>query len=274
MKSASPVESRCVTELPPSVRDQLAVLTTRGELPLPVLPDVATRVLALVQHPSCDVHALTAVIRRDPSLTARILEIASSPIYATAVRVGSIAQIVARLGFDTIMQLTMAIASGRVFAVPGFEPELAAASRHAFTTALFAQEVARSRRSAVDVAFIAGLLHDVGIPVVIQVLVDLHRSAGLSIDRVAVLAVADAEHVDAGRALAARWATAPVIAEAIHRHHAPDGHELAHIVALADALAHDTDPQGHAQALNLYPEDIAAIARKRDHIAATVEVIA
>jgi HD-like signal output (HDOD) protein len=78
-------------------------------------------------------------------------------------------------------------------------------------------------------------------------------------------------HEEAGAALAGRWAVAPVVGEAIARHHAPAGHELAHVVALADTLAHGTDPGPHPAALNLYPDDVEALRRETESIVATVE---
>jgi putative nucleotidyltransferase with HDIG domain len=255
-----------------SIRNRLGTMIEWGELALPVLPEAVGQVMSLVQRPRCEVHQLTAVIERDATLTAQVLQLARSPAYLGATKATSIAQIVQRLGFATILQLTMALASQRVFRAPGFDTELRASFHHALVTALFAQAIARMRRSTVDVAFVAGLLHDIGKPVLIQTLVDLHAKAGASIDREGLLELAEESHCAAGVALAERWAVAPVIGVAVGKHHDPAGHELAHLVALADALAHDEPVGGHAVALDMYPEDVEAVAAQRADIIATAEM--
>lgn len=258
-------------ELDATIKNRVAVMIEWGELPLPVLSEAANQVMALVRRPRCEVHELAKVIERDANLTAHLLELVRSPVYAGVCKVSSVAQMVVRLGFSTLMQMTLAITSRRVFVAPGFEAELRDGFRHALTTALFAQRIARMRRSTVDTAFIAGLLHDIGQPVVMQVLVDAHREKGVPVARDAVMAYVKSVHEEAGAALAARWALAPIVGEAIAKHHAPAGHDLAHVVALADALAHGIDGAPHAAALNLYEEDVATLRRATEEIAATVE---
>lgn len=267
--------------LDPVIRDRLAQLIDRRELPLPLLPEAASQVMALVDRPDCDTRRLADVIRRDPALTAHVLRIAGTPAYAAQTKVVSLQQVIGRLGFATILQIALVIASRtRVFEVTGFETEVRGAFRHSFATALFAQEIARARRATVDSAFIAGLLHDIGRPLLLQALIDLHRDAKIAPEREAILAAADEVHADVGGMLADSWALPPRVAEAVRKHHAPVGCELALMVALADSLAHAALDGGEpvatelAAALNLYPEDVAALVARTATIAATVEALA
>lgn len=270
------VESTGVaTTLDPGVRERLTVLLERGELPLPVLPEAAAQLLVLVQRPDTDIRAVAEVIRRDPALTAHVLRLAGSPVYGAATKVVSLQQVIGRLGFSTILQIALVVASkSRVFQVAGFETEVREAFRHSFATALFAQEIARLQRSPVETAFIAGLLHDIGRPLLLQTMVDLHRRLGIGFEPGVLLAATDEAHAEVGGALATRWAIAPQVAEAIRKHHAPEGVALASVVALADALAHGVDGTVHAVASNLYPEDVAAIAARSADIMQTVEALA
>jgi putative nucleotidyltransferase with HDIG domain len=257
--------------LSPDVQARFDAAIASGELPLPLLPESAAQVLAMVDRPTCDAWRLAELVRRDPAMTAHVMQIAASPVYAAATKVTSLQQAIARLGFATIAQIAVAAAAkARVFSVPGFEPELRAAFAHALATALFAQEIARLRRSTVDVAFLAGLFHDFGQPVLLQLLVDLRCS-----DRDAALAAVEGAHADVGAALVARWAMPVKVAEAVKLHHAPAGCELAALVATADCLAHGRDVPAELTAqLNLYPEDVEAIAAKAAEIHETARVIA
>jgi putative nucleotidyltransferase with HDIG domain len=262
--------------LAPEIQIRFDHLLDSGELPLPVLPEVAAQVLSMVQRPDCDTARLAELLRRDPAMTAHVMQVAASPIYIGATKISSLQQAIGRLGFATITQIVLAVASKtRVFAVSGFEDEVKQAFRHALATALFAQEIAKRRRSTVDVAFLAGLFHDFGQPVLLQALVDLHRELGVTPDPAEMFSAVDAAHARVGGKLVDKWAMPPKVAEAVAKHHAPEGCELATLVALADDFAHG-GPSDHAFAakLNLYPDDVEAIAKRADDITATVKVIA
>lgn len=258
--------------LAPDVRIRFAEMIATGELPLPVLPEVASQVLELVQRPDCDTARLAEQLRRDPAMTAHVMAMVASPMYAGAIKVSSVQQAIGRLGLQTLTQIVLTVASkARVFAVEGFAKEVKASFQHALATALFAQEIAKARRSTVDVAFLAGLFHDFGQPVLLQALVDLAPGANPE----DVLAEVEVAHAVVGARLVTKWAMPAKVAEAVDRHHVPTGCELATIVALADDFAHGCDATpAYAVALNLYPEDLAAIAKRAPDIAMTVKAIA
>jgi putative nucleotidyltransferase with HDIG domain len=205
------------------------------------------------------------------------MRLACSPMFSATGRIASLTQVVLRLGFSAIKQLALVVASrSRVFQVAGFTDVVRETFRHSLLCALFAQEIARVRRANVEEAFTAGLLHDIGRPLLLQVLVDLHRGHALAPEPQEVLAAAQAEHARAGAALVESWLLPARVAEAVRSHHAPAG-ELSHEVALADALAHGgPSPQADlaAAALNLYPEDVDALARRGDDLARMMEQLA
>ncbi|MEP6865972.1 MAG: HDOD domain-containing protein [Deltaproteobacteria bacterium] len=254
------------------VQTRFAELIASNELALPVLPEVASQVLSLVQRPDCDTARLAEILKRDPAMTAHVMAMAASPLYAGATKSSSLPQAIGRLGFAMLTQVVLAVASkARVFSVPGYEAEVKAAFQHAFATALFAQEIAKARRSTVDVAFLAGLFHDFGQPVLLQALVDLAPDASHE----DVLAEIEAAHASVGARLVTKWAMPAKVAEAVDRHHVPTGCELATIVALADDFAHGRDvTQAYAASLNLYAEDLEAIGKRGADIAETVKAIA
>jgi putative nucleotidyltransferase with HDIG domain len=257
--------------LAPDVQARFAEMIASNQLALPVLPEVASQVLSLVQRPDCDTARLAELLRRDPAMTAHVMAVAASPIYSGATKSASLQQAIGRLGFATLTQIVLAVASkARVFAVPGFEAEVKAAFQHALATALFAQEIAKARRSTVDAAFLAGLFHDFGQPVLLQALVDL--APGANHDD--VLAEVEAAHASVGARLVTTWSMPAKVAEAVDRHHVPTGCELATIVALADDFAHGRDvTSAYAAALNLYPDDLSAIAKRSADITATAKAI-
>ncbi len=258
-----------------SIQKRFNAFATGGGLVLPILPDTIARALDMAGKPDCDLRRLADVVRLDASLVAHVMRVANTPAYAAATKLVSLDQAIGRLGFVTIKQILLVIASqARVFRVPGFEAEVRDTFAHSLATALYAAEIAKHRKRLGDEAFMAGLLHDIGRPILLQALVDLHREERLPMEPANVWPSVAAAHARVGGALADRWGLPPRVAEAVRRHHSPDN-ELSHLVALADRLAHDKRDGGwHAEALDMYPEDVEAIVAKKDVIDQTVKELA
>jgi len=92
-------------------------------------------------------------------------------------------------------------------------------------------------------AFLCGLLHDVGMPIVMQSLCDLaaERSWG-SVPPAAMEEAMSEFHCDSGLKLAQSWRLGPRISSAIRHHHDPAGAGSFQgevlVTTLADALAY------------------------------------
>ncbi len=276
--------------LPETVAAQLRERIERGTLELPVLPEVAAEVVASTGRDECDLRALADLVRRDQAMATHFLRVANSPLYLPKSKIVSLQQALARLGMSAVREIALLISvKTRTFQVRGYELQLKEQFRHSLGAALFAQEIARMRRHNVDEAFLAGLLHDVGRPVLLQALVDLHRECGLAPHTAAIEAAASAFHERVGSALVAKWSLPPPLAEAIRFHHTP---ELATsdkkgpmMTALADELAHQVlDIESRDEALlrshpaldplSFYPEDLDRLLAHRQRVKETVTAIA
>jgi HD-like signal output (HDOD) protein len=154
---------------------------------------------------------------------------------------------------------------------------------------VYAQEIARIRRLNVEEAFLSGLLHDIGRPVMLQALIDLYREFHLAPDKDVIAATAAAHHTRVGSMLVARWSLPDTLATTILFHHQPslagDGEQASMIISLADDLAHvtlDAEPpaatlvRSHPAlaVLNLYPEDVDKLLSMHERVAEMVGSIA
>jgi len=228
---------------------------------LPVLPEAAATILAETSRAEWSPPKVIAALSRDPAMAAHLLRIANSPAFIGAVPVVSLQQAVTRLGASSLRQLAVVIAcETKAFAVPGFEAEIRAVFRHSLAAGLFAKEIARHRRANVEEAFLAGLLHDVGWPVVVQ--------AHATRPRDEVLTLADRLHGRAGSEVARAWKLPESIARAIEGHHATSSEPLTLTVQLADELARgaaansDGAPGELTAALNLYPDVVEGLVKR------------
>jgi putative nucleotidyltransferase with HDIG domain len=255
----------------------LVALFDDESLELPLLPSAAAQVMSLARDEDADARKLADVVRRDQALTAHLLRLANSPAYKPRTAIVSLQQALARLGLVQVRTIAFAIScKGRVFAVREMEAVARELFRHALATALFAQEVARTRRSNVEEAFLAGLLHDVGRTIALQALSDR------KIDRDAWPSLVSMIHAPLGARLVRHWKLPEAVAIAIAEHHDPvPTTDLGHTVALADELAHRAmrrDPleafdHPARAALMIYADDLAAIAAKSDAVRASVETL-
>jgi putative nucleotidyltransferase with HDIG domain len=272
-----------------TLRDRLKERIDAGALELPLLPEVASEVIALTSTQNSDSRRLAEVIRRDASMSAHVLKLANSPLYRPRSPIVSLQQALSRLGMTQIRQIALTVScKQRVFRARGYEAEVHRAFRHCFAAALLAQELARVRRWNVEEAFLAGLLHDVGRPILLQAVADI-QSSQRPVDRRVVLAVVGELHSLVGVTLARKWSLPVRVAETIGCHHDPLSAgavaQLAMLTSFADDLSHVVlEPNAEDEAalkehpmlphLNLYPEELATLLAFREDLGETLQAVA
>ena len=102
-----------------SVQDFLVHVQTELEanrLILPTLPDVALKVRDAVAKGDATAQKLAEIITTDPALSARLIQVANSPLYRGAVEIKNIQMAVTRLGNSTIRTLITSLVMQQMFA--------------------------------------------------------------------------------------------------------------------------------------------------------------
>ena len=157
-----------------TLKHLLTERVTKGELELPVLSETSTRLLQLCNDAESSPRDLARYIRQDLAIAGHLLRIANSSLYCGGMPIVSLQQAIARLGVAKLKEIVIVISCGiRVFCAKGFETEVRESFRCSLGVAAFAQEIARQCRMNVEEAFLCGLLHDVGRPVLLQLIADL-----------------------------------------------------------------------------------------------------
>ena len=230
------------SRVPALIRAELESRLVAGSLELPLLPGVAMEITSAAAKDDVDTRTIADMLKRDAALSAHVLRIVNSPLYSPRAQIVSLQQAVARVGATKIREIALVIACRTgVFKARGYEQEIDGVFRHSIGTALFAQEIARHTRNNVEDAFLCGLLHDVGRPVLLQALVSLLRDAKAHADHDAVLDLVSELHERAGAALARAWTLPETVVATLGKHHSTELHEesvAVRIVSLADRLAH------------------------------------
>ena len=276
--------------LPETVDLALVNCAESGELDLPVLPATVSRVLDLSQDPSCDIQEVAQLIERDQSLAAHVLHISNSSAFSPTQPIVSLQQAITRLGLSTLCEVTVSIVlKGSAFEAPGFEPVLKELWRHSAATGVFAKEVARALRRNVEGAFLCGLLHDIGKPIVLGLLPKLCKKARVKLTPELAEAAMDRHHAIMGTLLVKEWELAPwvdAVTEFHHNYENATAHRTeAMVTCLADNLAHwamgsrelseeDLFQLPVLADLDLYESDLRKLLDGRDNAVDTAKAFA
>lgn len=235
--------------IPEAVLGELSWRIAQGKVELPLLPGIAMEVTHVAAQEHADARVIADLLRKDQALAAHVLRVVASPAYSGRTQIVSLQQAVARLGVQKIREIALAIAFRvGVFKLKGFERELAAMFQHSVGTAMFAQDLARATRRNVDDAFMCGLLHDVGRPVLMHAIVSILAEQKLRASSAAVIEATSKLHCEVGGTLADTWSLPDGVSAAIRYHHhaePPAAHANAvRITSLADELArHAFEPE-------------------------------
>ena len=249
---------------------------------LPVLPAAAAELLTLMSSEDTCAKELSDVIHRDQALAAHVLRIANTPAYRGVTTIVSLQQAVARLGLRLLSEIALsATMKGSVFDVRGHRPLARHLWRTAYATALVGKEIARGMRHNVEAAFLCGLLHDFGAPVVL-------RTAILAAEAIDVPPPREAELVrmitelsaDVGLRMAEKWHMPSRVCVAIRHYrqfadagpHRHDAAATALARTIADQILSDDDDDSLVRShpavaeLDLYDDDLDAILASREAI--------
>jgi len=199
-----------------------------GLYQIPTIPAVLSPLLRYLQKPveELDVQKVTAMIAQDKSLAAQCLQMANSPLFGRWQKVDSLRGAVIGLGFHRVGDIAMSCGvlnmmhkdCGGIDPVAFWEHSLGCAlvCRH------FARKISYPDPSK---AYLAGLLHDLGIIVDLWVL-PKEFSAAFKVARSEGIPLHEAEqkvlgftHCESGSLLAEKWELPPDLREVVSLHH-------------------------------------------------------
>jgi putative nucleotidyltransferase with HDIG domain len=276
------------TALPTSLCAYLETRIASSALELPLLPHVASQVLAMSTSDETNARSLAELVHRDQAIAAHVLRVANAPLYRPRVPLVSLQQAISRLGLVTLREIVMTVSmQSRMFNVPSYATEAQALWQHAVYTAAYAREIARRCRRNVEGAFVGGLLHDVSKPVLLLALADLQAQLPEPIPPSVVATAMDVYHTQVGAVLALTWTLPPEVRESMVYHHdysaAPAYPEAALVTCLADRVAYALVQPDIAlehlrhdplwTQLNLYPDDVEALLGEHQAIVQFTEAI-
>ena len=255
---------------------------------LPTLPQVATRLMNIINNPLTSSSDVAFVVGQDLSLSAKVLRLANSAFYGIPRSITNINNAVVILGLKVINTMVLSLTVFDMF--PDDKRNAALFDRksfwiHSLSCGLIAKFLAARIRKVIlfdpEEAFCAGLLHDIGKVVMEQYLHDDFHTA-LEFAREKQMPFHQAEisqlgysHTDIAEWLTKTWSLPSEIRLSLMYHHDPSGsvqcQDIISLCHLADWLCYETGmvidgdyraPQlddNCIQLLKLMPQDIDSI---------------
>jgi putative nucleotidyltransferase with HDIG domain len=210
------------------------------------LSSTALQIMRACQDQDLDVQDLIQMVECDAAISARVLSMVNSSMYGYSREIASIDQAVVVLGFKSLSQLAVSIASEKVFS----EGELAVDARtrlydHSIGCAAVARILANrcGLQSESGTAFLAGMLHDVGKLVFFDIAPINYAEVYHQPDSCLVEQEQNMfgiDHTSVGERFGEHWGLPTQINQAIAQHHTPIDETtdpILRITALANELA-------------------------------------
>lgn len=228
---------------------QIARNAVRNTSQLATLPEITQRIITAVEDPRSSAGQLHKIISHDPALVTRVLKIVNSAFYGIPGQIASIERAIVLLGLNAVKNLAVASSLGQLFRKTKLYSGADAKDlwKHCVAVAVASRELAvAAKLPLAEQAFLAGLIHDVGILVELQNWPEKLRTVCESADKGGDFCVIEQEklgvdHQIVGRILAEQWKFPKICQDVAGCHHQPcdapeESRALVNIVYVADTL--------------------------------------
>ena len=218
------------------------------------LPHVAIRLTRLMANENSSIQAFEDIIKMDPTLVLRLLRLVNSPYYGVQQRIESIARAVVFIGMKNLRNIVVTEALRDIFK-EGADKEIFSRQKlwmHCAAMGVCCQMIAeRIFGDNGENAFLSGILHDIGLIVLDQVVHDqfiqvcrVYEPGEKSITDYED-EIIGVDHSTIGLTLARDWKLPEEVQDGIKKHHKVlaniDPASIAGIVQIAEMIVTKSD---------------------------------
>ena len=213
------------------------------------IPQIVFKILRMVREDKYSLQDIADEVKQDQVISAKLLKLCNSAFFNKKIQADSIDRGLVMLGEKQLVQVVMSAAFEDFFTGnrKGYSQCKGGLYNHAIGTAMISEKLAQIAQCAQpDIAYTAGLLHDIGKVVLDQYMGQaypfFYRRTQIDNEKL-FLAEKDTfgiTHDDIGAMLAKEWSLPDSLIDSIKNHHNPDNafsdQVLVSIVYLADLL--------------------------------------
>ena len=212
------------------------------------IPQIALKIIRMINYGKYNMTEIGREIKTDQVISAKIIQLCNSA-FISSKNISSIDRALVILGEQMLLKLVVSSSVESYFSASsqGYSLCRGGLFQHALRTAMVAEKLARfTGKATPDIAYTAGLLHDIGKVVLDHFLVGIwpffYRRT--QIDGIELCETESEKlgitHTQAGRLLAEQWALPENLRDTIQHHHFPENAtvdpNLTHLVYLADLI--------------------------------------
>ncbi len=213
---------------------------------LPPFPLVASRLMQLLAEEDPDISEVGRMIAAEPVFATRVLQMANSPLFALTAQVKTLSHAIVVLGLARVKSITVTRALGDFVAPVLSVRSLRICWQNSLAGALLAEKLARACKMDPDVAYVAGLLRDIGrLGLLVKYPDSYANLLAVSGEHAFDLMntereLFDVDHCQAGAWLMEQMPFPPELTEVVvHHHDSPtdNSFRMVHLIRIADRMA-------------------------------------
>jgi len=166
--------------IPKNINDQLIAEIEnkflQDKITLPSLPEMALHIQSELEKEDLSMNKLSGIIQSDPVVTARIINVANSPIFGAHKNITSLNKAITIIGLDAVHAIVVSVVLRDLFNPESdlIKNKMAHYYEHSMRIAVISYVLAKGMTGYNrDHAFLAGLLHDIGV-IPLLVVADSH----------------------------------------------------------------------------------------------------
>ncbi len=231
--------------------DHILKLVSRSQIAS--IRNVVSGLISIINDPESTSKDLQDIIELDPPLAARVLKVANSAYYSPRSTISGVEEAIIWIGFDALKELALNQTICRIFGSGRSVGRYSKASlwKHSVAVAVFCKMIYRREFGEKgEDAYVAGLLHEIGIIIEDQFLNKsfneiINKTENEGIDFIdAEDEVLPFNHSDIGMAVAAQWKFPQELVMAIGCHHTPENapgqfSKIVSTLSVADIICRD-----------------------------------
>jgi len=214
---------------------------------LPTLPYIVIQLLEKMRNPDPDIEELADLIMTDQVLTTQMISMVNSAFWGLSREITSIRETIIYLGLRQIENLVYSVSLANTFERDAPLLKRVRFWEHSFGCAMFSRIIAKKiGYEDEEVAYLAGLLHDIGEVILALYLSDkFEKIVELVMDQEITFIKAETKvlginHTDLGEWLVLKWKLSVPLSKVISSHHdvetCTEDPVLTCIVRLADLI--------------------------------------
>jgi putative nucleotidyltransferase with HDIG domain len=213
------------------------------------IPQIVLKIIRMIRNASISLKDISEELRKDQVLSAKVIRLCNTAFFSIGQEIDAIDRALVFLGEKQFLQLIISSSMEDIFpeSDKGYSLCKGGIYKHALGTALVSEILAEFAGNVPsDIAYTAGLLHDIGKVVLDQIMASAYplfyrrtQEEGMKLTAVEREEFG-IDHSEAGGRLGEEWSLPEILIDAIRHHHNPEAAtvdpRLSHVVYLADLI--------------------------------------